>query len=154
MTPQLQLAIKLLQVSRGELVEMVRQDMLGNPILEDSVESANEQAQATAGRRYTADEPTNITPDVYIHKVGDEYFVVSNDDGLPKLKISDFYRSQLSDSPEVRESIKEKLRSAQWLIRSIEQRQRAIVRVTESILKFQRDYFDGGGAHLRPMPIS
>ena len=84
MTPQLQKAIKLLQLSRMELVDMVREEMLENPILEDSVESAYEQAKATAGRQYTAEEQTHITPDVYIHKVGDEYFVVANDDGLPK----------------------------------------------------------------------
>jgi RNA polymerase sigma-54 factor len=103
------------------------------------------------GRQYTSEEPTYITPDVYIHKVGDKYFVVANDDGLPKLKISDFYRTALAGSPKAREYIQEKLRSAQWLIRSIQQRQRTIVRVTESILKFQRDFFDKGTAHLKPL---
>src|SRR4030095_13930275 len=47
------------------------------------------------GRQYSSEEPTYITPDVYVHKVGDKYFVVANDDGLPKLKISDFYRTAL-----------------------------------------------------------
>ncbi len=103
------------------------------------------------GRQYTSEEPTYITPDVYIHKVGDKYFVVANDDGLPKLKISDFYRTALAGGPKAREYIQEKLRSAQWLIRSIQQRQRTIVRVTESILKFQRDFFDKGTAHLKPL---
>ncbi|HEX3697534.1 MAG TPA: RNA polymerase factor sigma-54 [Polyangia bacterium] len=103
------------------------------------------------GRQYTSDEPTYITPDVYIHKVGDKYFVVANDDGLPKLKISDFYRTALAGGSKAREYIQEKLRSAQWLIRSIQQRQRTIVRVTESILKFQRDFFDKGTAHLKPL---
>jgi RNA polymerase sigma-54 factor len=103
------------------------------------------------GRQYASEEPTYITPDVYIHKVGDKYFVVANDDGLPKLKISDFYRTALSGSPKAREYIQEKLRSAQWLIRSIQQRQRTIVRVTESILKFQHDFFDKGTAHLKPL---
>src|SRR6266404_9519922 len=73
------------------------------------------------GRQYTSEEPTYITPDVYIHKVGDKYFVVANDDGLPKLKISDFYRTALNGSPQAREYIQEKLRSAQWLIRSNQQ---------------------------------
>ena len=52
------------------------------------------------GRQYTSEEPTYITPDVYIHKIGDKYFVVANDDGLPKLKISDFYRTALAGGPE------------------------------------------------------
>jgi RNA polymerase sigma-54 factor len=103
------------------------------------------------GRQYTSEEPTYITPDVYIHKVGDKYFVVANDDGLPKLKISDFYRQALAGGSKAKEYITEKLRSAQWLIRSIQQRQRTIVKVTESILKFQRDFFDKGTAHLKPL---
>ncbi len=124
--------------------------------LQQPVEEIHEAAKVVMsldpkpGRCYTADEPTYITPDVYIHKVGDKYFVVPNDDGLPKLKISDFYRTAMS-SPKAKEYIQEKLRSAQWLIRSIQQRQRTIVRVTESILKFQRDFFDKGITHLRPL---
>jgi RNA polymerase sigma-54 factor len=125
---------------------------LGQPI-EEIYEAAKvvKGFDPKPGRSYTADEPTYITPDVYIHKVGDKYFVVANDDGLPKLKISDFYRTALNGGPKAREYIQEKLRSAQWLIRSIQQRQRTIVRVTESILKFQRDFFDKGTAHLKPL---
>jgi RNA polymerase sigma-54 factor len=103
------------------------------------------------GSSYTADEPNYITPDVYIHKIGEKYFVVANDDGLPKLKISDFYRTALAKGPKAREYIQERLRSAQWLIRSIQQRQRTIVRVTESILRFQHDFFDKGAAYLKPL---
>ena len=77
--------------------------------------------------------------------------MVPNDDGLPKLKISNFYRSALSGSPKAREYIQDKLRSAQWLIRSIQQRQRTIIKVTESIIKFQRDFFDRGIAYLKPL---
>jgi RNA polymerase sigma-54 factor len=103
------------------------------------------------GRAYTDEEPTYISPDVYIHKVGEKYFVVANDDGLPKLKISDFYRAALQGGPKAKEYIQERLRSAQWLIRSIQQRQRTIVRVTESILRFQREFFDKGPAYLKPL---
>jgi RNA polymerase sigma-54 factor len=103
------------------------------------------------GRIYSSEEPHYITPDVYVHKVGDKYFVVPNDDGLPKLKISSFYRTALSGSPKAREYIQDKLRSAQWLIRSIQQRQRTIVKVTESIIKFQREFFDKGIAYLKPL---
>lgn len=103
------------------------------------------------GRQYSTDEPHYITPDVYVHKVGDKYFVVPNDDGLPKLKISSFYRSAMDGSKGAKEYIQDKLRSAQWLIRSIQQRQRTIIKVTESIIKFQRDFFDKGIAHLKPL---
>ena len=103
------------------------------------------------GRAYTDEEPAYISPDIFIHKVGDKYFVVANDDGLPKLKISDFYRVALAGGAKAKEYIQERLRSAQWLIRSIQQRQRTIVRVTESILRFQREFFDKGPAYLKPL---
>src|SRR5687768_11357448 len=103
------------------------------------------------GRQYSSDDPHYVTPDVYIHKVGDKYFVVPNDDGLPKLKISGFYKNAMGNSNASKDYVQDKLRSAQWLIRSIQQRQRTIIKVTESILKFQREFFDKGIAHLKPL---
>ncbi len=103
------------------------------------------------GRAFSGDDPRYITPDVYVHKVGNDYFVVANDDGLPKLKISNLYRSAFRKNGDARDYVRERLRSAQWLIRSIEQRRRTIVRVTESILKFQRAFFEGGSANLKPL---
>jgi RNA polymerase sigma-54 factor len=103
------------------------------------------------GRQYSSDDPHYVTPDVYIHKVGDKYFVVPNDDGLPKLKISGFYKNAMGNSSASKDYVQDKLRSAQWLIRSIQQRQRTIIKVAESILKFQREFFDKGIAHLKPL---
>lgn len=104
------------------------------------------------GRHYSTEDPHYITPDVYVHKVGDSYFVVPNDDGMPKLKISGYYLRAMKEGGEnARQYVQEKLRSAQWLIRSIQQRQRTIIRVTESIVKFQREFFDKGVAYLKPM---
>ena len=94
------------------------------------------------GRQYSTDDPHYVTPDVYIHKVGDKYFVVPNDDGLPKLKISGFYKNAMGTGAASKDYVQDKLRSAQWLIRSIQQRQRTIIKVAESILKFQREFFD------------
>ncbi|MCA9665632.1 MAG: RNA polymerase factor sigma-54 [Myxococcales bacterium] len=103
------------------------------------------------GRQYSNDDPVYITPDVYVHKIGGKYFVVPNDDGMPKLKISNFYRTALASGGKDRQYVQDKLRSAQWLIRSIQQRQRTIIRVTESIIKFQEDFFEKGIEHLRPL---
>lgn len=103
------------------------------------------------GRNYVTDEPQYITPDVYVHKVGDKYFVVANDDGMPKLKISGFYRSAMQGDAKAKEYIQTKLRSAQWLIRSIDQRRKTIVKVTECIVEKQREFFELGIEHLRPM---
>jgi len=102
-------------------------------------------------RRFQTEEPRYIVPDVYVHKVGDEYYVVANDDGMPKLKISGFYRTAMADNPKAKEYIQDKLRSAQWLIRSIDQRRKTIVKVTECIVEKQHDFFDKGIEHLKPM---
>jgi RNA polymerase sigma-54 factor len=103
------------------------------------------------GKMYSNDEPRYVTPDVYVQKVGDKYFVVSNDDGLPKLKISAGYRRAFAGTKQAREYVADRLRSAQWLIRSIQQRQRTIIKVVESILKFQHDFFEKGIAYLKPL---
>jgi RNA polymerase sigma-54 factor len=105
------------------------------------------------GRAYTSEDAQYITPDVYVHKVGDRYVTVLNDDGLSKLRISGMYRQALKNGTagQAKEYIQDKLRSAVWLIRSIHQRQRTIFKVTESIVKFQRDFFDKGIAYLKPL---
>lgn len=103
------------------------------------------------GRNYVTEEPRYIVPDVYVHKVGDKYFVVANDDGMPKLKISGFYRAAMAGDPKAKEYIQNKLRSAQWLIRSIDQRRKTIVKVTECIVEKQREFFDRGIEYLKPM---
>ena len=102
-------------------------------------------------RNFVTEEPRYIVPDVYVHKVGDRYFVVANDDGMPRLKISSFFRSAMDANPDAKEYVQNKLRSAQWLIRSIDQRRRTIVRVTECIVEKQRDFFEKGVDYLKPM---
>ncbi|HZY02772.1 MAG TPA: RNA polymerase factor sigma-54 [Anaeromyxobacteraceae bacterium] len=105
------------------------------------------------GRAFSSEEAQYITPDVYVYKMGDRYVTVLNDDGLSKLRISQLYRSALRNGKagNAKEYIQEKLRSAVWLIRSIHQRQRTIYKVTESIVKFQRDFLDRGIGHLKPL---
>ncbi len=105
------------------------------------------------GRAFSGEEPQYITPDVYVHKMGDKYVVILNDDGLSKLRISGMYRAALKNGQAgaAKEYIQDKLRSAVWLIRSIHQRQRTIYKVTESIVKFQRDFLDKGIAYLKPL---
>ncbi len=112
------------------------------------------------GRSFAADqtpgEAQYITPDIYVYKVGDDYNISLNEDGLPKLRISRFYQKQLQEAQargEAKAYIRDKLRSATWLIRSIHQRQRTIYRVVESILERQRDFFDKGVEYLKPMVL-
>ncbi len=108
------------------------------------------------GRRYDSTRTIYVEPDVQVVKVDDDYVVLFNDDGLPRLKISSFYRRLLVSSTESldgegRSYLREKMRAAQWLMKSLDQRKKTIVRVAESIVRKQRDYLDWGVAHLRPL---
>jgi len=109
------------------------------------------------GRGFSEQEIQYIVPDIYVYKLNDDYVVVLNEDGQPKLRINSFYKKALADpglySPKTREYIQEKLRSAVWLIKSIYHRQGTIVNVMKSIIKFQRDFFDHGIGFLKPLVL-
>lgn len=107
------------------------------------------------GRDYGDGDIRYITPDVYIHKVADELVITLNDEGLPRLRISQFYRQVLGrgEATEAKGYIQDKVRAAAWLIKSIHQRQRTLYMVTQSIIKFQREFFDHGVSHLRPLVL-
>jgi RNA polymerase sigma-54 factor len=110
------------------------------------------------GRKYSNERAIYVEPDVYVHKVGDEYVIVLNEDGMPKLRINSGYRSMLNsmDSKQDGETvnyIKDKIRSAVWLIKSLDQRQRTIYKVAESIVKHQREFLEKGIDFLRPLVL-
>lgn len=113
------------------------------------------QMDPKPGRKYSDEQPQYITPDIYIHKIGEDYHVLLNEDGLPKLRISSHYSKMIKQGQgkEVSNYVREKLSGARWLIRSIHQRQRTILRVTEAIVRKQREFLDKGVAYLRPMVL-
>ena len=106
------------------------------------------------GSRYSSEQAEYIIPDIFVHRIGDDYVIVLNESGLPKLRVNEYYQRTLADKrrpKEARDFIKNKLRSATWLIRSIHQRQRTIHKVAESIVTKQRDFLDNGVNYLKPM---
>jgi len=109
------------------------------------------------GRSYQTEETMYISPDIYVFKVGDDYQILLNEDGMPKLRINAYYRRILSSKDPygdgTKEYIQDKLKSAAWLIKSIHQRQRTIYRVTESIVRFQKDFFESGVSYLKPLVL-
>ena len=107
------------------------------------------------GASYSSDAPRYVTPDVYVRRDGDSYIVTTNDDGLPRLRINAYYRRVMRQSKdqEARRYITDRLNAAQALIKSIEQRKQTIVRVTESIVRYQRDFFERGPEHLKPLVL-
>jgi len=94
-----------------------------------------------------------ISPDVYVYKIDGEYVVVLNDEGLPMLHISPYYSDVRAKGmgSEAEEYVNEKTKAAFWLIKSIQQRQRTILKTAKSIVKFQREFFDYGIEYLKPL---
>ena len=97
------------------------------------------------------DKTIAITPDVYVIKDGELWVVTDNDKGLQRLFINEGLAQRMLKDPKAKEFISEKLRSAQWLIRAIEQRRRTIIKVTECIVEKQKDFLERGVAFLKPM---
>jgi len=109
------------------------------------------------GRAFDTEEPKYITPDLYVYKIGEEFVVVLNEDGLPRLHINAFYRQILANNNRIAEDSKEyiqnKLRSAVWLIKSIYHRQNTLRNVMYSIINFQKDFFNKGIECLKPLVL-
>ena len=107
------------------------------------------------GRNFGEDETRYVVPDLYIRKDNDVYVVVLNEDGLPKLRISPYYKNLIDRkiTEETKEYLKKKVRSAVWFLRSIHQRQSTVKLVGESLIKFQREFLDHGVSHLRPLVL-
>ncbi len=109
------------------------------------------------GARFSDEEAQYITPDIYVYKMEGEFVIMLNDDGMPKLRVNAYYKKAIKDGDKVsgnaKDYIQEKMRSAAWLIRSIHQRQKTIYKVMESILRYQREFFEKGIAYLKPMVL-
>ena len=107
------------------------------------------------GRPFITEEPHYIVPDVYVFKFDNEYVVKLNNTGLPKLRLSNFYKQILRDGKDTPDStkdfIKERISSATWLIKSIQQRQKTIYKVSKSIVSHQVDFLDKGTKYLKPL---
>jgi RNA polymerase sigma-54 factor len=109
------------------------------------------------GGNFSSSAVNYITPDVYVIKTDSGYQIVLNDEGLPRLRISSYYQRLLNQKnaipKEDRQFLEDKLRSAIWLMKSLDQRNKTIYRVTECILNFQRDFFDKGVNFLKPLNL-
>jgi RNA polymerase sigma-54 factor len=108
-------------------------------------------------RAFGGEDVRVIVPDVAVQKMGDEYVVLLNDDGVPRLRVSTLIRRLDSQEGEgvaqAKQYLEDKVRAATWLIKSIQWRQQTLYRVTQSIVKFQYDFLEHGVSHLRPMVL-
>lgn len=109
------------------------------------------------GRPFSNTQNYVIVPDVFVVKNEGEWVVLLNDDGLPRMRISPYYKQLMTagdgGTAETKSYLDEKLRAAQWVIRSIDQRNKTIVKVVTSIVKFQEQFFEQGIAHLKPLVL-
>lgn len=133
---------------------------LGLPLAElEPVVETIKSLDLRPGRAFGGDRPHYVQPDVAVIKVGDEYVIQLNDDGMPRLRVSRAYREMMQSTKgdaagsEAQEYLRDKMRSALWLIKSLDQRQRTIYKVADSIVRQQRDFLDHGVDRLRPMVL-
>jgi RNA polymerase sigma-54 factor len=108
------------------------------------------------GQVFTSDPNNYVLPDVSVDKVGDDYTVSLNSDQVPHLRISKTYKDLMThgtNGTEVRDYIREKIRSGKFLIKSIHQRQQTILNIANEIVKRQREFLENGSASLKPMTM-
>lgn len=127
--------------------------------LDDVVSAINviKSLEPKPARGFHDEDPIYIVPDIYVYKHEDDFVIMMNDDGMPRLHINSFYKQAASKgggiSSGAKEYLQEKIKSASWLIKSIQQRQKTIYSVMDSIIKFQREFFEKGVAYLKPMVL-
>ena len=127
--------------------------------IDEIAEAAHQIAslEPKPSRGYEQDEVRTVLPDVFVEKIGNEYVIYLNDDGVPRLRISSLYRRMAGQEgvaeEQARQYLQEKVRAATWLIKSIQQRQQTLYRVTQSIFKFQQEFLDHGVKALKPMVL-
>ena len=109
------------------------------------------------GQVFAAAPQNYVLPDVTVEKVDGEYQITLNDEQIPHLRISNLYKDIIASgntqSGEVKDYIRDKIRSGKFLIRSIHQRQQTIANIAQQIVARQRDFLEHGSSHLKPMTM-
>ncbi len=115
------------------------------------------QLEPRPARDFVDEQPIFVTPDVYVRLVEGETVVTLNENGLPKLRLNKDYEGMLANMGSKKGAeasyLKENVKAASWLIKSIQQRHQTIFKVTQSIFKFQRDFLDIGVSALKPLVL-
>jgi RNA polymerase sigma-54 factor len=98
---------------------------------------------------------TPVMPDLVVEKIGDEFVVFHNDKNVPRLRISSAYRALLKKgslrSGETKTYLEAKLEKARWLLNAINQRRSTMIKVMEKIVEEQKEFFEHGPSHLKPL---
>jgi len=129
-----------------------------------SVQDVQDQCKLIAtldpkpGLEVVAEDPKYVIPDLVVDSVDGKYVVYLNDRNVPRLRVSQAYHDELmrevrDGDSQAKDFINARLKSAKWLIQTIEQRRRTMVKVMECIVRKQRDFFDKGTAFLKPLTL-
>jgi len=143
-------------LERSDYAQLAR--VLGVPIGEireriDLIKSLN----PAPGRKYTEEKTSYVVPDIIVGKEGDEWTIVLNDEGMPRLRISAYYRQLLGKAaqgePEAYRFLKDRLKKALWFMRSLDQRNQTIYKVARFIVDRQKEFFEKGIDFIRPLTL-
>jgi RNA polymerase sigma-54 factor len=145
---------RLVHNKKGEIARALR-------VTPEEVQAASDSLSTLSpkpGLEITADEERYVVPDLLVERVGDDYLVLLNDRNVPRLRINALYESVLRGSRKdgksaEREYIKSKLNSAKWLIQTIEQRRKTMIKVMNCIIQEQHEFFEKGLQFLRPLTL-
>lgn len=108
------------------------------------------------GLEYSSDPPQYVTPDVIVEKIDGEYVVYLSDETVPELRISNEYRKMMQNgrvSKDEKQYLRDKVESARWLIRNIQQRQQTILRIATAIAEVQEEFFEKGVVKIKPLTL-
>ncbi len=139
-------------IEKNRLAPLLKKFKINKELLKEYIEVL-QSLDPFPGSSYGSDDVIYISPDIYVYKYEDNFAVVLNEDGIPAIHLSPFYQNALlkGNNKKDNDYIQEKTRSALWLLKSLHQRQRTLYKVMESILKFQRGFFENGVSMLRPL---
>lgn len=111
----------------------------------------------TPGRKYSQEKTTYVVPDIIVTKEGDELKINLNDEGLPRLRVNNFYKKLLAraskENPEAYQYLKDKMKKAFWFLRSLDQRDRTIYKVAHYIVDKQKDFIEKGMEYIKPLTL-
>lgn len=141
------------RVEHGLLAEIAKHEACSEQDVVDAVREIR-KLEPRPARPYFDEVSIYVVPDVYVRKVGDEYVVTLNENGIPRLRLNPEYERLVDSSgysASERDYLRERCKAAAWLIKSVEQRQQTILRVTESIMRFQNDFLEKGVSGLKPL---
>ncbi len=139
-------------IEKNRLTPLLKKFRISKELLREYIEVL-QSLDPFPGSSYGSDDVVYISPDIFVYKFEDDFAIVLNEDGMPALHLSPYYQNSIhkGNNKKDYDYIQERTRSAVWLMKSLHQRQRTLYKVMESILKFQREFFEHGVSRLKPL---